>query len=205
MSALAENESIAGQTPETSIACAGHRAEQRRAPSPGDQGKAQREEIRAYQRLAEETLSKRAAAIDLYHELRAKLDKQEPFSGEDLLRLNQGATAMLEQREALLKISHKHECWLDDAIPDDPELARVRSAGIAMSLSAALLLYDNYLSAISLYRRTSPAAISIVTTSPLTASHQHHHQGVRQTRHHRPADRQVQGLCSLSTSCTPCR
>lgn len=150
--ALAETESISGQTPESSIACAGHRAEQRRAPPPEDQGTALREEIRTYQRLAEETLSKRAAAIDLYHELRAKLDKQEPFSGEDLLRLNQGATAMLEQREALLKISHKHECWLDDAIPDDPELARVRSAGIAMSLSAALLLYDNYLSAISLYR-----------------------------------------------------
>jgi len=150
--ALAETELVSGQTPESSIACAGHRAEQRRAPSPEDQGTALREEIRAYQRLAEETLSKRAAAIDLYHELRAKLDKHEPFSGEDLLRLNQGATAMLEQREALLKISHKHECWLDDAIPADPELARVRSAGIAMSLSAALLLYDNYLSAISLYR-----------------------------------------------------
>ena len=71
--ALAETEPFAGQTPESTIACASHRAEQRRAPSPTDQLTTLREEIRAYQRLAEETLSKRAGAIDLYHELRGKL------------------------------------------------------------------------------------------------------------------------------------
>lgn len=149
--AFAAPEPPAGRTSDNTL-CAEHRSEAHHGTTPEDQIQAMREEIAAYQNLAEETLSMRATAIELYHELRAKLDRSEPLSGEDLLRLNQGATLMLEQRETLLRISQEHECWLDDAIPEEAALARVQASGIALSLSAALLLYDNYLSAISLYR-----------------------------------------------------
>lgn len=113
---------------------------------------AMRDEVASYQMLAEEVLSMRAGAVQLYDELRVKQERNEPLSGDDLLRLNQGALAMLAQRDSLFRISLKHECWLEDPRPDDPVLASVHKTGIAMSLSAALLLYDNYLSAISLYR-----------------------------------------------------
>ena len=109
-------------------------------------------EIETYQQLAEEVLTTRAQAIELYHDLRAKLQRNEPFSGNDLLRLNRGAAALLEQREALFAHSVAHECWLDDPLPADEDAARIQASGVALSLSAALLLYDNYLSAITLYR-----------------------------------------------------
>lgn len=153
--ALAETTVVSEQARESTVLCTRDRTEQLRALSPDNQGSALRDEIRNFQELAEETLSMRAAAIDLYHELRAKLDKNKPLSGEDLMRLNRGATAMLEQREALLRISKKHECWLDFSIPADEARAQMQATGIAMSLSAALLLYDNYLSAISLYHSDS--------------------------------------------------
>lgn len=109
-------------------------------------------EILAYQKLSEAALAMRARSIRLYQELREKLDHNEPLSGMDLQMLNHGATAMLDQREALLKVVNTYECWLDDPIPQDQKAAAIQSAGIAMSLSAALVLYDNYISAVSLYR-----------------------------------------------------
>ena len=99
--ALAETTAVAEQQPESTVLCTRDRTEQLRALSPEDQGSALRDEIRNFQEFAEETLSTRAAAIDLYHELRGKLDKNKPLSGDDLMRLNHGATAMLAQREAL--------------------------------------------------------------------------------------------------------
>lgn len=108
--------------------------------------------IAAYQVLSEEALSLRARAIDFLEVLKAKDAQGEALSGSDLRRLNQGAAALLDQRQALLKAAAAHECWLDQAVPADPEAARVQASGIALSLSVALMLYDNYLSAVGLYR-----------------------------------------------------
>jgi uncharacterized protein YycO len=106
-----------------------------------------------FTRLAEETLSTRARAISLYHYLQDKKQHNEPFSGQDLQRLHSGSSDLLTQRAALLKIAQEHECWLDDSSPAARSLPTpLRAAGISMSLSAALLLYDNYLVAISMYR-----------------------------------------------------
>jgi len=105
-----------------------------------------------YQQLSEEALSMRAQAIRLYHELDAKTARREALSGHDLQRLNSGAAALLAQRKTLLQIAFAHECWLDGEEEAAAADARaVRRAGILMSLAAALTLYDNYLSAISLY------------------------------------------------------
>ncbi len=133
-------------------ACKAHRVLEHAGDSASVQAESMQREIANYQQLAEEVLTTRAQAIELYHALRAKLEHNEPFSGGDLLRLNRGAAALLAQREALFAYSVAHECWLDDPLPDDDDAARIQASGIALSLSAALLLYDNYLSAIALYR-----------------------------------------------------
>ncbi len=109
-------------------------------------------ELLVYQALVEEALTMRASAIRLVHELREKLDRGEPLSGLDLKNLNQGGAELLQQRAALFRVSMAHECWLDKPPSADPVEARIQKTGVAMSLSAALVLYDNYLLAISLYR-----------------------------------------------------
>lgn len=133
-------------------ACVAHRDAAHAAATKEGQWQSMRQEFLAYQQLAEETLTLRAAAIAFKDELRDKLDGGGVLSGRDLQRINHGAADMLARREALLNISLAHECWLDEPMPADPDLAVLRAMGVAMSLSAALILYDNYLSAISLYR-----------------------------------------------------
>lgn len=109
-----------------------------------------------FTRLAEETLATRARAVGLYHHLKAKMRAGEPFSGQDLQRLHTGSSDLLAQRAALTKIAEEHECWLDDDNPAAQALPpSLRATGINMSLAAALLLYDNYLVAISMYRDNS--------------------------------------------------
>lgn len=110
-----------------------------------------REKIRAYQALVEEALSLRARAIDFIEELKAREGGQARLSGADLQRLNDGASRLIAQRTALLALAVQHECWLSQRVPDDVQAARLQAAGIAMSLSAALVLYDNYLAAVGLY------------------------------------------------------
>ena len=132
--------------------CATHTREKHAVQTIEEQQISMQREIFAFQSLAEEALSMRARAIRLLKELREKQERKETLSGQDLLRLNAGATAMLDQRAALLKMSEAHECWLDQPVPQEANAAALQSQGIALSLSAALVLYDNYLSAISLYR-----------------------------------------------------
>lgn len=108
--------------------------------------------IQAYQVLTEQTLSLRARAIDFLEVLKASDARGEPLSGANLRKLNQGAATLLEQRQALLSVAAAHECWLNEPIPENPAAAAVQLEGVAISLSAALMLYDNYLSAVGLYR-----------------------------------------------------
>lgn len=136
----------------TGADCEGHRAEFHVGATLAEQQQTLRREVLLYQGLVEEALAMRAGAIGLLTTLRDKVERGGALSGRDLLRLNDGASAMLAQRAALLRVSLAHECWLDEAVPADPAAAAVQATGIAMSLSAALVLYDNYLSAISLFR-----------------------------------------------------
>lgn len=111
-------------------------------------------EVRGFQVLTEEALSLREQAIAFLADLKAADARGEPLSGGDLRRLNQGAAVLLEQRRALLAAAGRYECWLDQPVPANDAAARVQATGIAMSLSAALILYDNYLTAVGLYRAT---------------------------------------------------
>ena len=132
--------------------CQEHTAALHAGHPPAQRLQAMTSEIVGYQRLAEEALGMRAEAIRLYRTLQAKTSAGTPLTGADLKALDEGATALLAQRAALLAIAEAHECWLDEPPGDSTQEAALRIAGVAMSLSAALLLYDNYLSAIAPFR-----------------------------------------------------
>ncbi|MBI2306162.1 MAG: Poxvirus G6 [Rhodocyclales bacterium] len=139
--------------------CEEHTRQHHDAGTPGERQRAMEAELQDYLRLAEQALSFRAQAIQLYRELKTKSEAGEPLSGHDLKRLNEGAVALLAQRSALIEVAEAHECWIyaPAAGGGNPreaaQEAGLRATGIAMSLSAALILYDNYLSAIAPYRQ----------------------------------------------------
>ena len=107
--------------------------------------------VHDYLQHSEELLSMRVKAIALYHELRARRSAKQPLTGYDLLRLNSGSVTLLEKRDQLMQQAFSYECWAYLPPPADAEAARLQKAGIMVSLAAALVLYDNYLSAVSLY------------------------------------------------------
>jgi hypothetical protein len=113
-------------------------------------GGALEEEVRAFQRLAEETLTYRAEMIEVGRTLTARKTGR-PLSGEEIGRIGEAFRALLETRRALWRIAESHECWLD--VPGPEGVPGIRRTGILLSLAAALLLYDNYLLAVSLYEQ----------------------------------------------------
>lgn len=132
--------------------CEAHAREHHAGASFAERQRALEGELQDYLRLAEQALAFRAEGIRLYRELKARSDAGEPLSGADLKRLNEGAAALLAQREALLTIAEAHECWIYLPPASDGRETGLRAAGVAMSLSAALILYDNYLTAIAPFR-----------------------------------------------------
>ncbi|MDM8562391.1 YiiX/YebB-like N1pC/P60 family cysteine hydrolase, partial [Candidatus Marithioploca araucensis] len=114
------------------------------------------EEILDYQSLVEQSLTYRAETIKVARRLKENINQDKPLSGYDLDLLNQGRLAHLEVRHKLYKVAESHECWLSSdtlnalknikAISPENQLK-----GIMFSLSAALILYDNYLLAISIF------------------------------------------------------
>ena len=112
------------------------------------------QELAQLQQFAERALAYREKSIEFYRTLDQKMGKGEPLSGADLDTLNRGMVEHLAIRQQLLTLAHAHECW--------PALGKVerQAAGISteqnlkgvmLSLSAALLLYDNYLLAIATF------------------------------------------------------
>ncbi len=131
--------------------CHQHQLEVHGGQSVAERAAVMERELFASQRLFEEALAMRAAAVDLYRELNAKMARNEPLNGQDLQRLQGGAAQLLAQRETLLKLAFAHECWLATPPDDNTREAGVQATGIMISLASALMLYDNYLSAITLF------------------------------------------------------
>ncbi len=111
-------------------------------------------EMSSFRNLAERALTLRAETIKVGQRIKEKMEDGKPLSGEDLATLNQGIVQHMALRKELLAIAESHECWLDmtdyemKAQGMTPE---TRFRGIMLSLSSALVLYDNYLLAISLF------------------------------------------------------
>ncbi|HEY1288496.1 MAG TPA: YiiX/YebB-like N1pC/P60 family cysteine hydrolase [Xanthobacteraceae bacterium] len=133
-------------------ACLSHQREAHSGTSLLERREAMAHEIERYEALVEEALGMRAEAIRFHRSLQAKAGNKEPLSGADLQMLREGTAALLAQRQTLLNVAESHECWTTRAPSKDPQEAAIQVAGVAMSLSAALVLYDNYLSAIAPYR-----------------------------------------------------
>ncbi|MET0027013.1 MAG: YiiX/YebB-like N1pC/P60 family cysteine hydrolase [Candidatus Thiodiazotropha sp.] len=110
------------------------------------------EKLARHQNLTEEALSLRAESLTFLEHLKEKQREKEPLLGSDMRLLSAGAAQLVTIRKQLWEVATAHECWLDAPIPEDPQEAQVQAVGIAMSLAAALTLYDNYLTAVALYR-----------------------------------------------------
>jgi uncharacterized protein YycO len=111
-------------------------------------------EMAAFRSLAEQALTLRAETIKVGMAIKVKLDRGKPLSGDDIALINTGINEHLALRKELLAVAEAHECWQDGT---DKELTRkgitpeTRFKGVMLSLSSAMLLYDNYLLAISLF------------------------------------------------------
>ncbi|MBK8336645.1 MAG: Poxvirus G6 [Sterolibacteriaceae bacterium] len=136
----------------TAINCDQHRNAAHAGQTIAERRHAIDREVIAYQTVVERALATRAQAIRVLDQVRAKAADQQPLSGMDLQNLNQSAGQMLDLRAELFAVSLTHECWLDEPVPALRQEAEIQAIGIAMGLSAALVLYDNYLSSIALYR-----------------------------------------------------
>lgn len=112
-----------------------------------NQSETLQKEIHDYQKLVEQSLSYRAESINIAKQLKLKIKQNQPLSGKDLDTLNQGMLAHLSLRKSLYNIAFSHECWLKNGKLSIEN----RLTGIMISLSAALLLYDNYLLSITLF------------------------------------------------------
>ncbi len=115
-------------------------------------------EIRQFRTLAEQVLALRAETIKVGTAIKEKMDKGKPLSGEDIALINAGINEHMALRKELLAMAESHECWMNGS---DKALARMgispetRLKGVMLSLSSAMLLYDNYLLAVSLFEGDS--------------------------------------------------
>jgi len=124
--------------------------------APGTSGPATtlRAELSGFRPLAEEALALRAETIKVGRRILAEQQAGKPLRGADFALLNEGLKRHLALRGRLLKIAEAHAGWLDADAAElqgagvTPELRR---EGVALSLAAALVLYDNYLLAVSLF------------------------------------------------------
>lgn len=113
-----------------------------------------KQEVEAFRSLAEHALTLRAETIKVGKSIKEKLDKGKPLTGDDLALINIGINEHLLLRKELLAAAETHECWMDGS---EKELAKqgvspqARLTGVMLSLSSAMLLYDNYLLSITLF------------------------------------------------------
>ena len=112
------------------------------------------DEIAAYQSLVEQALVYREQTIAEGVRLKQKTRGGIPLSGGDLDSLNQGMVLHLQLRAALYAVAEAHECWItlsEEDLGQHGVTPGMRLQGVMLALSAALVLYDNYLLAISIF------------------------------------------------------
>ena len=117
-----------------------------------------KKEVTEFRTLAERALTLRAETIKVGMDIKKKMDRGKPLTGDDISLINIGINEHLSLRNELLAVAEAHECWLDGS---EKELSRLgitpetRLTGVMLSLSSAMLLYDNYLLAVSLFEGDS--------------------------------------------------
>jgi hypothetical protein len=137
---------------EARLRCWEHTSEVHGQKTEAERTEALNQEVDDYRALVEASLVYRAETVRLIERLRSSIEMRQPFSGEDLLELNEGLAEHLDLRKRLYQVAEAHECWLNPKGLVAEMTPTQRLKGIMISLSAALVLYDNYLFAISLYQ-----------------------------------------------------
>ncbi|MCA1979219.1 MAG: hypothetical protein LDL19_08275 [Thiobacillus sp.] len=132
--------------------CRAHMAEAHAQADDAARMAALDDEIESYRTMVEAALMYRAETLQLLAQIRATLDRGETLSGQDLAQLSAGLAEHLALRRQLFAVAEAHECWLGAWGPGKALASEARLKGVMLSLSAALMLYDNYLLAISLYQ-----------------------------------------------------
>ena len=102
--------------------------------------------IDEYKSLVKEVLEHRTKAIDIAKRLKKKTELNQPLSGKDLDKLNQGMVTGLNLRKKVLCFAYKYK--LSPKTFDQPEK---QLKCIMLCLSASLMLYDNYLVMVSIF------------------------------------------------------
>jgi hypothetical protein len=111
-------------------------------------------DLALFRPLAEEALALRAETLKVGREILRREEQGLPLRGDDLALLNEGLTRHLELRGRLLAVAEAREGWLTLSAAEQAHrnlAPEVRRQGVALSLAAALVLYDNYLLAVSLF------------------------------------------------------
>lgn len=118
-------------------------------PEGGDIGQTLRADINRYQILVEQSLSYRGETLARYRKLKRNFEQKLPLSGSNLDFLNQSLLSYLELRKQFYEVAYAYECWLNEPSPRISEEEQLQ--GVMLSLSAALMLYDNYLIAMTVF------------------------------------------------------
>lgn len=115
-------------------------------------------EITGFRTLAERALALRAETIKVGMAIKDKMERDKPLSGDDIALINTGINEHLALRKELMAVAESHECWMNgsDKTPAKSDISpETRFKGVMLSLSSAMLLYDNYLLAVSLFEGDS--------------------------------------------------
>jgi hypothetical protein len=118
--------------------------------------------IDAYKTLVERSLVHREIAIRVMNQLKqeGKINGKVPLSGADLDMLNAGLMDHLSLRENLYEVAYAQSCWFKASektyqqLKMEPISEANQLKGTMLSLSAALILYDNYLMMSSLFEES---------------------------------------------------
>ncbi len=101
-----------------------------------------------YYKLVEQSFYNRIKIADFYRNVESNLDSNGYIKAEYIHKIKHETQEYMAARKAMYEIILKRENWLDDdSIPK-----QIRLKGIMLSLSAAIVLYDNYALALSHYQ-----------------------------------------------------
>lgn len=106
-------------------------------------------DITAFQSLVEQSLAYRTETVRVYKYIKHNIDNDIPLTGNDIEILNNGMQLHLALRKAFYQVVYYYKYLLDDSSSKIDSETRLK--GVMLSLSAALVLYDNYLLSISIF------------------------------------------------------
>jgi len=110
-------------------------------------------DILEFQVLAEQALSYREITLQVYKQLKEKSAKNTPLNGGDIETLNTGMLQHLALRKKLYTFVGYYEYLLNQKNSNIEKATRLK--GVMLSLSAALILYDNYLLSIEIFEKNT--------------------------------------------------